>query len=108
LKKLNDIITTTISIDDLFAMKYFSTKINQENYVQRDYFHHEVTRLHLKKSPWRITEINRDYKVSPSYPNVCVVPESISDEDVHEVAKFRSHRRFPTIVWRFEKFNVFN
>jgi myotubularin-related protein 3/4 len=101
-KKLNDIITITISIEDLFAMKYFSAKLNQENQIQRDYFHHEITRLQLDKNPWRTTEINWDYKLSPSYPNICVVPASISDEDVHEVAKFRSHRRFPTIVWRLE------
>ena len=101
LRKLNETINTaTITLDDFFAMKYFLAKPYQDNQIRRDYFQHEITRLKLDQHPWRITEINRDYKLSPSYPNICVVPASISDEEVHEVAKFRSHRRFPTIVWR--------
>jgi myotubularin-related protein 3/4 len=96
-RKLNETILTSITLEDLFAIKY-SLKPNNE--IKRDYFHHELTRLKLDVSPWRTTEINHDYKLSSSYPNICVVPESITDEEIHEVAKFRSYRRFPTIVWR--------
>jgi len=100
LRKLNETILITINFDDLFAMKYFLTKSKQDNHIKRDYFSHELIRLKLDIHPWRITEINRDYKLSPSYPKICVVPASITDEEVHDVAKFRSYRRFPTIVWR--------
>jgi hypothetical protein len=75
-------------------------KSKQINDIKRDYFRPEFTRLQLDITPWRTTEINRDYKLCLSYPNICVVPASITDEEVHEVAKFRSYRRFPTIVWR--------
>jgi myotubularin-related protein 3/4 len=81
-------------------MKFSSEKSQQDYSIKRDYFQHEITRLQLDVSPWRVTEINRDYKLSSSYPNICVVPASMTDEEVHEVAKFRSYRRFPTIVWR--------
>jgi myotubularin-related protein 3/4 len=100
LRKLNEIISTPINLDDLFAIKFFLSNSKQNHHIKRDYFYHELIRLKLNIHPWRITEINRDYKLSPSYPNLCVVPASITDEEVHEVAKFRSYRRFPTIVWR--------
>jgi myotubularin-related protein 3/4 len=99
-KKLNECISTSPCLENSFAMKFSSEKSQQDYSIKRDYFQHEITRLQLDVSPWRVTEINRDYKLSSSYPNICVVPASMTDEEVHEVAKFRSYRRFPTIVWR--------
>ncbi|UJR33275.1 hypothetical protein I4U23_020730 [Adineta vaga] len=100
LRKLNEFISSLICLDDLFAIKYTLALSKQNESIKRDYFREEFTRLQLDVSPWRTTEINRDYKLSPTYPNICVVPESITDDEVYEVAKFRSNRRFPTIVWR--------
>ena len=100
LKKFNENISIINTLEDLFAIKYSQINSKEEISNQPDYFHQEITRLKLDISPWRITEINRDYKLSPSYPNICVVPERMTDEEVHGVAKFRSYRRFPTIVWR--------
>ena len=100
LRKLNESISILISLEDLFAVKYALTKSKQDNHIKRDDFQHEFRRLKLDTYPWRTTEINRDYKLSPTYPNICVLPASITDDEVYEVAKFRSNRRFPTIVWR--------
>ncbi|CAF0928627.1 unnamed protein product [Adineta steineri] len=100
LRKLNESISTLIGLDDLFAIKYASAIPNEDNYIKRDYFRQEFQRLQLDVDPWRTAEINRDYKLSPTYPNICVVPASITDDEVYEVAKFRSNRRFPTVVWR--------
>jgi myotubularin-related protein 3/4 len=100
LKKLNESISISIGLEDLFAVKYALAKSKPNNDIKRDDFYHEFTRLHLDTDPWRTTEINHDYKLSPTYPNICVIPASITDDEIHEVAKFRSNRRFPTIVWR--------
>ena len=100
LRKLMETIGISTILDELFAMKYFLAKSHSNNSMKYDYFHRDLARLQLDKPPWRITNINRDYKLSPSYPNNCVVPANISDEEVNDVAKFRSHRRFPTIVWK--------
>ncbi|CAF3688067.1 unnamed protein product [Rotaria sordida] len=99
-KKLNEYITTLICLDDLFAIKYALNKSQQDNNIKHDYIRQEFIRLQLDSYPWRLTDINHDYKLSPSYPNICVVPANITDDEVHEVAKFRSYKRFPTIVWR--------
>jgi myotubularin-related protein 3/4 len=99
LRKLTEIIATPTNLDDLFAIKFASAIPNHEHSI-RDHFQDEIIRLQLDAFPWRVTEINRNYKVCPSYPEYCVVPLAITEEELGEVAKFRSYRRFPTIVWR--------
>mgnify|MGYP001080270025 CR=1 FL=1 len=96
LKKFQENLSLLNHIEELFALKY---QTNQ-SYQPRDYFQEDIQRLKLNQSPWRITELNEDYKLAPTYPPRCIVPERINDEDVRNVAKFRSHRRFPTIVWK--------
>ncbi|CAF1633757.1 unnamed protein product [Adineta ricciae] len=100
LRKLNETISSLICLNDLFAIKYALSLSKPIETITRDYFQEEFRRLQLDVAPWRTTEINQDYKLSPTYPNICVVPEVITDDEVHEVAKFRSNRRFPTVVWR--------
>jgi hypothetical protein len=99
LRKLTEIISIPICLEDLFAIKFALAIPNQEHSL-RDHFQDELIRLQLDTYPWRLTEINRNYKLCTSYPELCVVPSAVTDEDVAAVAKFRSYRRFPTIVWR--------
>ncbi|UJR13918.1 hypothetical protein I4U23_000923 [Adineta vaga] len=99
LRKLTESISIPTCLDDLFAIKFASSLPNQERSL-RDHFQDELIRLQLDAYPWRLTEINHNYKLCTSYPEFCVVPSSITDEEIGEVAKFRSYRRFPTIVWR--------
>ena len=68
--------------------------------LKHDYARRDVQRLHLHTAPWRTTEINHDHRLCASYPTISVVPAAMTDEDIHAVARFRSHRRFPSIVWR--------
>ncbi|CAF1456062.1 unnamed protein product [Adineta steineri] len=99
LRKLTESISIPTCLEDLFAIKFALAIPNQERSLQ-DRFNDELTRLQLDTDPWRSTRINRNHKLCTSYPESCVVPSSISDEELTEVAKFRSYRRFPTIVWR--------
>ena len=46
--------------------------------------------LNSATSQWRATDLNNDYELCPTYPDLFYVPASISDDDVQEVAKFRS------------------
>ncbi|XP_076367298.1 phosphatidylinositol-3,5-bisphosphate 3-phosphatase MTMR3 isoform X2 [Tachypleus tridentatus] len=49
---------------------------------------------------WKISDINKDYKLCPSYPRYMLVPATISDKDLEAVASFRYSRRIPTVIWR--------
>jgi len=49
---------------------------------------------------WRISHVNSEFKLCPSYPRLFLVPSSISDDVLQNVASFRSSRRIPVVVWR--------
>ena len=49
---------------------------------------------------WRMTDMNRDFKAFPTYPSHLIVPKGMPDEELSQVASFRSFRRIPAIVWR--------
>ncbi|KAG8233522.1 hypothetical protein J437_LFUL013646, partial [Ladona fulva] len=64
-------------------------------------FRNEVERLGLDvHGVWRISQANIDYRLSPSYPRLLLVPACISDDTLESVARFRSARRIPAVVWR--------
>lgn len=66
-----------------------------------DDFRKEVERLQFDlQGAWRISHVNADFKLCPSYPRMLLVPACISDDTLQTVASFRSSRRIPAVVWR--------
>eukprot|EP00096_Caligus_rogercresseyi_P011326 TRINITY_DN4420_c0_g1_i1.p1 TRINITY_DN4420_c0_g1~~TRINITY_DN4420_c0_g1_i1.p1 ORF type:complete len:635 (+),score=233.83 TRINITY_DN4420_c0_g1_i1:154-2058(+) len=59
----------------------------------------EYRRQGLPNEAWTISNINDNYEICDSYPRILGVPSSASDEDIREVAKFRSRGRFPVLSW---------
>ena len=47
---------------------------------------------------WRLTDLNRDYQLSPTYPRVLAVPTRITDTTLTHAAQYRSKKRFPAFV----------
>ncbi|VDM21322.1 unnamed protein product, partial [Hydatigera taeniaeformis] len=47
-----------------------------------------------------LKEFNR---VCKSYPKYHIVPRDVSDQEIPNIATFRSHHRFPSVVWRSQK-----
>ncbi|CAF2656616.1 unnamed protein product [Rotaria sp. Silwood2] len=80
-EKYAEIHTVSTYLSDLFATKFTSDTRNNEH-LYRDPFNDELIQL------------------CPSYPKYCVVPSTITNEEIREAAKFRSYKQFPTIVWR--------
>ncbi|ELR17482.1 myotubularin, putative [Acanthamoeba castellanii str. Neff] len=50
--------------------------------------------------PWRISHANEDFKLSPTYPSLLVVPSEMTDQELHECAKYRVKCRLPALCWR--------
>ncbi|XP_071520324.1 phosphatidylinositol-3,5-bisphosphate 3-phosphatase MTMR3 isoform X3 [Panulirus ornatus] len=64
-------------------------------------FDEEVRRLGFDLGgAWRISLANSDYQLCSTYPRKLVVPASINDNILESVARFRSARRIPAVVWR--------
>ncbi|XP_073442476.1 myotubularin-related protein 9 isoform X1 [Dendrobates tinctorius] len=59
--------------------------------------------LALETEDWRLSEVNQDFSVCPSYPSVVIVPKSIDDESLHKVAAFRQGGRFPVLSYYHRK-----
>ncbi|XP_015603918.1 myotubularin-related protein 9 [Cephus cinctus] len=51
---------------------------------------------------WRISYLNRDYKVCNSYPSAVIVPRHIEDKVIVSSAGFRDGGRFPVLCYRHE------
>uniref|UniRef100_A0A8C5HXC1 Myotubularin-related protein 9-like n=1 Tax=Gouania willdenowi TaxID=441366 RepID=A0A8C5HXC1_GOUWI len=52
---------------------------------------------------WRLSSVNRDYSVCPSYPPTVIVPKVLDDESLKKVAKFRQGGRFPVLCYFHRK-----
>nr|CAD7396809.1 unnamed protein product [Timema cristinae] len=51
---------------------------------------------------WKISYVNKDFGVCPTYPSAVVVPKSIDDETIIAAANFREGGRFPVLSYRHE------
>ncbi|XP_037550657.1 myotubularin-related protein 9 [Nematolebias whitei] len=60
----------------------------------------QMKALHKK---WRLSSVNVDYSVCPSYPPAVIVPTSIDDETLKKAAKFRQGGRFPVLCYYHQK-----
>ena len=59
--------------------------------------------LCLQHDRWRLSTVNRDFSVCPSYPQAVIVPKSTDDETLEKVAKFRQGGRFPVLCYYHKK-----
>ncbi|XP_036898068.1 myotubularin-related protein 9 [Sturnira hondurensis] len=52
---------------------------------------------------WRLSYVNKEFGVCPSYPPIVIVPKSIDDEALRKVATFRHGGRFPVLSYYHKK-----
>ncbi|XP_060184495.1 phosphatidylinositol-3-phosphatase myotubularin-1-like isoform X1 [Lycium barbarum] len=53
----------------------------------------------LSNEWWRISSVNSNYTMSPTYPFALLLPKSISDDKVLQACTFRARCRLPSITW---------
>uniref|UniRef100_A0A0X3PVE4 phosphatidylinositol-3,5-bisphosphate 3-phosphatase n=1 Tax=Schistocephalus solidus TaxID=70667 RepID=A0A0X3PVE4_SCHSO len=63
---------------------------------------YEFERLEFSKD-WKVTDVNSEFGICRSYPKYHIMPRDIKDNDIPSMATFRSHNRFPSVVWRSRK-----
>ncbi|KAM4695211.1 myotubularin-related protein 9 [Discoglossus pictus] len=63
----------------------------------------EFENLSAVTDEWRLSYVNRDFSVCPSYPPIVTVPKSIDDESLRKVAAFRHGGRFPVLSYYHKK-----
>lgn len=86
------------------SINYFAYSFNQ-SYVDSSGWQiydvkREYERIGISKSnDWRFTHINQQFKFCETYPKILVVPQSVSDDDLKQIAEFRSKKRIPVVSW---------
>lgn len=56
----------------------------------------------LASEEWRISTVNKDYSVCPTYSSTIVVPKCIEDDAIIAAASFRDGGRFPVLSYRHD------
>ncbi|OLY77619.1 Phosphoinositide 3-phosphatase [Smittium mucronatum] len=57
-------------------------------------------------SKWRFSLVNQDFKICPTYPDILVVPSTISDTTLTHASKYRSKGRIPVLCYLFKSNNA--
>lgn len=59
----------------------------------------EFHRMGLPNDRWILTDMNKDYALCDTYPNVLFVPETIEKKDIMGSSRFRSKGRLPVLTY---------
>ena len=112
-KRLTDVCALQSKLENLFCFKFFSSNKSDNKigfvFVDKqirncfESVDKEYKRMAFDNNIWRISDINKEFKLCSSYPRYLVVPKDVVDKDLESVANFRYSRRIPTIVWRHRK-----
>lgn len=103
-------LTVLPNVTNLYAFIYQPNdkemKFNSwEIYGPESEFKRQGIRFDFDSCPWRISNINQDYKFCPSYPNKIVVPKMVSDTILSYASKYRSKNRIPALCYFYKKTN---
>ncbi|KAM6913169.1 myotubularin-related protein 9 isoform 2-T2 [Xenentodon cancila] len=91
------------NVSEMYPFFYKPTDFSQQDgwglYTPEEYYS-QAKDLHNK---WRLSSVNRDYSVCPSYPTAVIVPRGIDDDTLKKAAKFRQGGRFPVLCYYHRK-----
>ncbi|XP_031433386.1 myotubularin-related protein 3 isoform X2 [Clupea harengus] len=111
-KRLGAVARPPPRLDQLFAFSFHAhTEEQQQPHSDicragdhvTSRFKNEVERMGFEThGTWRISEINRGFRLCSSYPELLLVPAWVTDKELENVAAFRSWKRFPVVVYRHQ------
>ena len=101
LPKKFDVFEFPKMLNDHYLKTY--TNINGWNiYDFKKEFLRQGLILDDNNCPFRISEINKDFKVIDTYPQYLVEPRNISDDAIKKAADYRTKKRVPTLSYYFD------
>lgn len=59
----------------------------------------EFKEIKMISNDWRISNVNKDFIVCPTYPEKVIVPKSVEDSVLISISKFRCLGRFPVLSY---------
>lgn len=100
-------LTCVENVDKLYAFIYQPIKIEQDYnswdiYNVEKEFERQGLEFDKEDSTWRLSKLNKDYKLCESYPGKVVIPNVISDTILGHTVKYRSKNRFPALSYYYK------
>ncbi|KAI1286005.1 Myotubularin-related protein 9 [Halotydeus destructor] len=59
----------------------------------------EFSKIKMCSDDWRISHVNKNFAVCPTYPETVIVPRHIDDETLVAISQFRCQGRFPVLSY---------
>ncbi|KAM7389427.1 hypothetical protein PAMP_023408 [Pampus punctatissimus] len=89
------------SYEELYCFSYKPNVDEEERLQEWDFLDHKAdySRMGLPNCLWKLSPVNRHYKVSDTYPANLFVPDSAASPVIVGSSKFRSRGRFPTLSY---------
>ncbi|KXS16669.1 phosphatases II, partial [Gonapodya prolifera JEL478] len=100
------------SIESLFAFSYRNTSPSVSSSSANIWCPYiperEFARMGVgtRTGEWRLSTVNQEYQLCPTYSRVIVVPTKVSDAVLTYAARFRSKGRLPTLSYIHRKGNI--
>eukprot|EP01119_Soliformovum_irregulare_P020451 TRINITY_DN6621_c0_g2_i1.p1 TRINITY_DN6621_c0_g2~~TRINITY_DN6621_c0_g2_i1.p1 ORF type:complete len:800 (-),score=128.31 TRINITY_DN6621_c0_g2_i1:6-2273(-) len=98
------------SLENVFAFSYKAAERNARTNFRtfNQWRHYDPTEEYRRmgvddRSSWAFTDVNTQYALCPTYPEVLCVPASVTSKELASVATFRSKKRIPVLSWKNPK-----
>ncbi|KAJ7304414.1 hypothetical protein JRQ81_011971 [Phrynocephalus forsythii] len=92
-------LSSVESVMMLYPFFYRPQSVKRENGWQLYTLQHYYQQIALETGAWRLSCVNEDFGVCPTYPSVMVVPTAVDDGVLRKSACFRQGRRFPVLSY---------
>eukprot|EP01059_Diplonema_ambulator_P003442 TRINITY_DN1312_c0_g1_i1.p1 TRINITY_DN1312_c0_g1~~TRINITY_DN1312_c0_g1_i1.p1 ORF type:complete len:707 (+),score=105.38 TRINITY_DN1312_c0_g1_i1:214-2334(+) len=100
---LESFLPEAYSRKSFFAFRYHAMMVKEvkrcsiDEVLSREY---ERILLPTKcQGRWRLSNANKNFCISPTMPEVTIVPALVTDDEVKDLAKFRINKRYPMVSW---------
>ncbi|XP_030631142.1 myotubularin-related protein 3-like [Chanos chanos] len=110
LRRLTAVVRPPSRLEELFSFAFHTEEREGHGEMCRAgehvrwRFQREVERMAFHThDAWRVTDINRNFRLCASYPEQLLVPAWVTDKELENVAAFRSWKRFPAVVYRHQR-----
>lgn len=91
----------TVNMQSLYCFQYTSSSEELIKSAGWDYFNleNEFRRMKVPNKEWQLTNMNQDYTLCDTYPNLLFVPSAADKTVLLGSSRFRSKGRLPALTY---------
>ncbi|KAI3381945.1 hypothetical protein SNEBB_010910 [Seison nebaliae] len=86
-----------IGVNDSYVVEKRLRKTNLFNWQS------EFDRMQFPIDQWNVSNVNKNFDFCQTYPSQLILPKSLNEKQLKQIASFRMQNRFPVVTWRSVK-----